>query len=66
MDADALVVCTEWPEFREAKWENILPTMTHPIVIDANGFLSKNVAAFPGIVYRQVGKPRGAAIIRRN
>jgi UDPglucose 6-dehydrogenase len=65
-DADALVVCTEWPEFREAKWENILRTMTHPIVIDANGFLSKNVAAFPGIVYRQVGKPRGAAIIRRN
>ncbi|HYZ72454.1 MAG TPA: nucleotide sugar dehydrogenase [Chthoniobacterales bacterium] len=56
--ADAIVICTEWPEFRQAAWPNILQTMKHPIVIDANGFLSENLSTIPGIVYRQVGKPR--------
>jgi UDPglucose 6-dehydrogenase len=56
--ADAIVICTEWPEFRQVAWPNILQTVAQPIVIDANGFLSENLSAFPGIVYRQVGKPR--------
>jgi UDPglucose 6-dehydrogenase len=56
--ADAIVICTEWPEFRQAAWPNILPALAQPIVIDANGFVSDNLSAFPGIVYRQVGKPR--------
>ncbi|MBV8099330.1 MAG: UDP-glucose/GDP-mannose dehydrogenase family protein [Verrucomicrobia bacterium] len=56
--ADAIVICTEWPAFRRVAWANILRAMAQPIVIDANGFLSENLSTFPGIVYRQVGKPR--------
>jgi UDPglucose 6-dehydrogenase len=56
--ADAIVICTEWPEFRQVAWPHILQAVAQPIVIDANGFLSENLSAFPGIVYRQVGKPR--------
>jgi UDPglucose 6-dehydrogenase len=56
--ADAMVVCTQWPEFRQAAWTMILPTMSRRIVIDANGFLSEKLAEIPGIIYRQVGKPR--------
>jgi UDPglucose 6-dehydrogenase len=56
--ADAIVVCTEWPEFRHAIWTTILESMPRPIVIDANGFLSENLAQVQGVIYRQVGKPR--------
>jgi UDPglucose 6-dehydrogenase len=56
--AAAIVVCTQWPEFRQAVWTTILESMPRPIVIDANGFLSENLAHISGIIYRQVGKPR--------
>jgi UDPglucose 6-dehydrogenase len=56
--ADAIVVCTEWPEFRQTVWTTILESMPRPIVIDATGFLSENLAHVSGIIYRQVGKPR--------
>jgi UDPglucose 6-dehydrogenase len=57
-DADAIVVCTEWPEFRHLSWATILGMMAYPIVIDANGFVSQSAADLPRIIYRRVGKPR--------
>jgi UDPglucose 6-dehydrogenase len=54
---DAAVVCTEWPQIREADWDEILAKNKNLILIDANGFLAKNVGNREGVTYRQVGKP---------
>jgi UDPglucose 6-dehydrogenase len=56
--ADALVVCTEWPQFLEPDWPSIVASLRHPTVIDANGFLFSKVSSIPGVKYRCVGKPR--------
>ena len=56
-DADAVVVCTEWPEIREANWDTILVNTKDLLFVDANGFLATAVGNHTGVTYRQVGKP---------
>src|SRR5206468_12850804 len=36
--AEAAVVCTEWPVFRQADWPDLLRAMRQPLVLDANRF----------------------------
>jgi UDPglucose 6-dehydrogenase len=65
---DAAVVCTEWPQIREADWEVILsrsrgilgPSKETKdlIFIDANGFLANALADRDGVIYRQVGRAK--------
>ncbi len=43
--AEAAVVCTEWPAFREADWAKLVPTMAQPVFVDANRFLEKALAS---------------------
>jgi UDPglucose 6-dehydrogenase len=57
--ADAAVVSTEWPVFREANWPTLLATMRKPFVLDANGFLRNAVAGAPGLHYHSVGQSLG-------
>jgi UDPglucose 6-dehydrogenase len=57
-DADAVVVCTEWPEIREADWDAILAKTNDLLVVDANGFLATAVGDRIGVTYQQVGKPK--------
>lgn len=54
--ADAVVVCTEWPEFRQLNWLELLAAMRQPIVIDANRFLEKELKAAPKIEHLSVGR----------
>jgi UDPglucose 6-dehydrogenase len=56
--SDAAIVCTEWPEIREADWDEILAQTQRLIFIDANGFLAKIVGEGAGVTYRQVGQPK--------
>jgi UDPglucose 6-dehydrogenase len=54
--ADALLVCTEWDEFRQLDLEKLRTIMEHPIVIDGrNVFDPKRMAAL-GFVYKSVGR----------
>jgi len=55
--ADAAVVCTAWPQIRETDWDKVLAKIKEIVVIDANGFLAKNVGNRERVTYRQVGKP---------
>lgn len=55
--ADAAVVCTEWPQFRDAPWSELLPRLRQPVVIDANRFLEKELLACPGVEHVSVGRP---------
>ena len=55
--ADAVVVCTEWPEFRTLEWPALLPLLRRPLVIDAAGFLKSSMAGQPSLQYVTVGSP---------
>lgn len=54
--ADAVVVCTEWPQFRQADWAKIIPQMRQPVFVDANRFLEKELKALPGVEHLSVGR----------
>ncbi len=55
-DADALIVCTEWDEFRTLDLKTLYSVMAHPIVLDGrNVFDPKQMAAL-GFVYKGVGR----------
>src|SRR4029077_20241612 len=38
-DADALLILTEWPEFRSLDWRRIYEMMARPLVIDGRNLL---------------------------
>ena len=52
---DAAVVCTEWTQFLEADWDALLPLMRRQLVLDANRFLEKHLAARSGLERCWVG-----------
>jgi len=54
--ADAAVICTEWPEFRQADWAGIVPAMRQPVFVDANRFLEKELKSLPAIEHLSVGR----------
>lgn len=55
--ADATVVCTEWPAFRQAAWGDLLPRMRQAVVVDANRFLDPQLTSLPGVEHVCVGRP---------
>jgi UDPglucose 6-dehydrogenase len=56
-DADAAVVCTEWPQFRQADWHRIVTQMRGKIFIDANRFLGNELKSIAGVGHFSVGQP---------
>jgi UDPglucose 6-dehydrogenase len=54
--AEAVAVCTEWPQFRQADWAKIIPAMRQPVFVDANRFLEKELKTIPGIEHLSVGR----------
>jgi UDPglucose 6-dehydrogenase len=54
--ADAAVVCTEWPDFRQANWRELAGLMKQKIVLDANRFLEKELKDLPGLEHLSVGQ----------
>jgi UDPglucose 6-dehydrogenase len=54
--ADAAVVCTEWPQFRQADWAKIVPQMRGKIFVDSNRFLEKELKSIAGVEHLSVGR----------
>lgn len=55
-NADALVICTDWPQFRQADWAAIIPTMRRGLVIDPNRFLENELKNLRGVEHLSVGR----------
>jgi UDPglucose 6-dehydrogenase len=55
--ADALVVSTDWPEFRELDWNRIRDSMARPSVFDGRNLLSPSRMKELGFEYHSVGRP---------
>lgn len=54
--ADAVVLCTECPEFSAIQADDLIEHLKQPIVLDANGFLTKSLRNDPRIRHFTVGK----------
>jgi len=54
--ADALVIATEWPEYRVVSMPDVLKSMRSALILDANRFLAAAVEPLPNATYLAVGK----------
>jgi UDPglucose 6-dehydrogenase len=55
-DADAVVVLTEWPEFRELDLGQLKAVMAEPLMIDLRNLLSEDAVLEAGFTYCCVGR----------
>jgi len=55
--SEALVIATEWPEFRELDWARIRDAMSRPLVLDGRNLLSPAQMKSLGFEYHSVGRP---------
>jgi UDPglucose 6-dehydrogenase len=59
-DADAVVIVTEWDEFRRANWRSLAKTMNQPIMIDLRNLFDNQDAADMGLNYISLGREPAA------
>ncbi len=59
--ADALIIATEWPEFRKLDWTVIRDRMLRPLVLDGRNLLQPGTMKGLGFEYHSVGRRRGDA-----
>ncbi|MGC1417854.1 MAG: UDP binding domain-containing protein, partial [Candidatus Acidiferrum sp.] len=55
--ADALLLLTEWEEFRRLDWQRIRNQMARPLILDGRNFLSPSQMKSLGFEYISVGRP---------
>lgn len=56
-DIDALVICTEWNEFRRPTIDRFQDHMKHPVIFDGRNLYDLERARKAGITYISVGRP---------
>ena len=56
-DAEALLIATEWAEFRNLDWERIRDAMARPLVLDGRNLLSPREMKARGFEYYSFGRP---------
>ena len=56
-DSDALVLATEWEEFRSLDWSKIRKSMARPLLLDGRNFLDPKAMAALGFEYHSIGRP---------
>ena len=53
---DALVVATEWPEFKKLDLERARKTLSHPIMFDGRNLFDREEMERLGFIYKSVGR----------
>lgn len=56
-DAEALLIATEWDEFRKLDWDRIREAMARPLIVDGRNLLSPREMKSQGFEYRSFGRP---------
>jgi UDPglucose 6-dehydrogenase len=54
--ADAAIIVTEWPEFRELDWAAVAQRMDGRLVIDGRNFLERETVEAAGFAYEGIGR----------
>lgn len=55
--ADALIVCTEWNEFRSPDFERLAKALTQPIIFDGRNLYAPEEMRRRGFTYYSIGRP---------
>jgi UDPglucose 6-dehydrogenase len=56
-NAEALLIATEWNEFRKLDWARVRDAMARPLIIDGRNLLSPREMKKLGFEYRSFGRP---------
>jgi UDPglucose 6-dehydrogenase len=56
-DSEALLVATEWDEFRKLDWERVHDVMSRPLIVDGRNLLSPRDMRARGFEYHCFGRP---------
>ena len=56
-DADALLIVTEWKEFRMPDWTAVLRVMKSPVIFDGRNIYDPDEMKELGFVYHSIGRP---------
>jgi UDPglucose 6-dehydrogenase len=70
--ADALIICTEWHEFRRPDFEKIQKAMNKPVIFDGRNLYKPRKMAELGFDYFSIGRPHyqplpsGSAVEEKN
>jgi UDPglucose 6-dehydrogenase len=54
---EALLIATEWPEFRALDWNRIRDAMARPLILDGRNLLSPSEMKALGFEYHSIGRP---------
>ena len=57
VDVEALVICTEWNEFRRPDFDYMLSKMSNPVIFDGRNLYDLKRVAEAGLTYYSVGRP---------
>jgi UDPglucose 6-dehydrogenase len=55
--ADALIICTEWSEFRRPNFARMRDLLRAPVIFDGRNLFSRKEMAAVGFTYYSVGRP---------
>ncbi|WP_456624286.1 UDP binding domain-containing protein, partial [Bradyrhizobium sp. P5_C12] len=58
--ADAIVIVTEWVQFRALDLDRLKATMTQPVVVDLRNIYRPEEMAAAGFTYESIGRPSQA------
>jgi len=61
-EADALVLVTEWPEFRQIPFSAIAKLMKRPLLVDSKNYLDPETVTAAGLDYQGFGRSRGQTL----
>ncbi len=55
--ADALVICTEWHEFRRPNFDKVLRLLKRPLIFDGRNLYAEETMLEYGFEYHSIGRP---------
>ena len=55
--ADAILIVTEWDEFRQMDWDRLRLAVERPLIVDGRNMLDATQLAHHGFHYVSVGRP---------
>ncbi len=57
-DADALLINTEWREFRSPNWDSLKESLKRPLIIDGRNLYDPQQVIEQGLIYDCIGRPQ--------
>ncbi|WP_448552195.1 UDP-glucose dehydrogenase family protein [Thalassotalea montiporae] len=61
--ADALVVCTEWPQFKAPDLAMLKSSLTHPVVVDGRNLYEPSMMKEKGFSYYAIGRGDSVKVV---